>query len=250
MKVKILYTLIVLFITFTVKSQKILNELDSLKKGIYANFEEFQLNKPSVAMDYEILTLKQPNGALFYSVNIDNKTAFKIGKVFGFCDGENVYIKISSHIMFSSKNVFSKIKNFNAYCLFEFFNINRANYAFLSKKEWEEEDNKKRRYFATVTKTDYNGNIVISGDMAHTGRFDPNNEGYNNYKLKRLENNAYYKILDIKTGKIRMLTQSRLKSIIKENKKLLKQFKSKSESYRKKPYALRDFLLKYDTIKN
>jgi len=99
------FTLIslIIIVQSSIKCQDINLEIvraDSLKKGIYMTFEEFQQNNPSLKvnfgiMDHDKIRNKIFNGTSVYDLFIQDtgKTYVKIRKRhWGLCDGKKVYI--------------------------------------------------------------------------------------------------------------------------------------------------------------
>jgi hypothetical protein len=96
-----------------------------LKAGIYRNFEEFQHNNPSVEFNYQISKKMRKYGDLrssgkipYYRLNIEREISKPIGKVFGFCDGTNVFINEKIPDL-GPKTEFVQIENLGQYWYFE-----------------------------------------------------------------------------------------------------------------------------------
>lgn len=92
-----------------------------LKKGIYRSASELIKNSPSLPFDYEVTTKEKGYGFMnsggkhtYYRIAIDKSTARKTGMVFGFCDGEDVYI-CEENKLFTPKTGFSKVENLGRY---------------------------------------------------------------------------------------------------------------------------------------
>lgn len=98
-------TFLVIIITligvFTTNAQEFTtnNSSSNLKRGIYRTFEEFKNNNPSIELTHKIVQIQKNTGGIiekqkttFYHLHIDKDAAKKIGKVYGFSDGENMYI--------------------------------------------------------------------------------------------------------------------------------------------------------------
>lgn len=101
------------------------------KKGIYRTFEEFRFNKPSIDLDYKIVSKKSGYGLFgaegsipVYRLDVDKKVGKSIGKIFGFSDGRNIYINPSFPEL-SPQTDFSKIEFIREYCYFENIQITR-----------------------------------------------------------------------------------------------------------------------------
>ena len=96
-----------------------------LKAGIYRNFGEFRYNNPSVEFNYQVSEKMRKYGDLrssgripYYSLNIARETGKSIGKVFGFCDGNHVFINENIPGL-GPKTEFVQIENLGRYCYFE-----------------------------------------------------------------------------------------------------------------------------------
>jgi len=96
-----------------------------LKAGIYRSFEEFQHNKPSVEFNFQVSKKMRKYGDLrssgripYYRLNIEREMGKSIGKVFGFCDGTNVFINENNPGL-GPKTEFVQIENLGQYCYFE-----------------------------------------------------------------------------------------------------------------------------------
>ncbi|MDO6432251.1 hypothetical protein Q4E93_16740 [Flavitalea sp. BT771] len=61
----------------------------TLKKGVYANVDEFLNNQPSIA-EYEIV--KNPNAEMELRIRDENGTFYYTHKMWGFCDGRYCYV--------------------------------------------------------------------------------------------------------------------------------------------------------------
>jgi hypothetical protein len=96
-----------------------------LKAGIYKNFEEFRYNNPSVEFNYQVSEKMRKYGDLrssgripYYRINIERETGRSIGKVFGFCDGNNVFINEDIPGL-GPKTEFVQVEDLGRYCYFE-----------------------------------------------------------------------------------------------------------------------------------
>lgn len=83
-----------------------------LKKGFYLSFDEFKLNRPSLFIDCDVL---YDNVNYSYSLNFSDsvKLSKKI-EVWGYCDGENVYVKEIGPLRRKSK--YEKMTFIGRYC--------------------------------------------------------------------------------------------------------------------------------------
>lgn len=99
---------------------------DTLHKGVYANFEEFRNNKPSV-LNYEV---KQDGNSFMTLHLIDEQgKSYYSRKMWGFCDGQQVYVMMDGNLfpailqnqawyVYGSKEY--KVKNYSAPVFFLF----------------------------------------------------------------------------------------------------------------------------------
>lgn len=122
---KFLFVMIFITTTIVIKSQNLIINDTVLKAGIYRTFEEFKYNNPSVELNHKVTTIKRGYGFMnaagkvtYYRIEVYRKDAKLIGNVFGFCDGENVYINEHSPKIEPSVG-FSKIIYFGKYCYYE-----------------------------------------------------------------------------------------------------------------------------------
>lgn len=97
-----------------------------LKKGIYKNFEEFKNNTPSITLDYEVLRVYKDTGGIldkeetaFFQLDVTKEEGKRIGRVYGFCDGKNVYINELKPRL-KRKVLFLKANFIGPYCVFEY----------------------------------------------------------------------------------------------------------------------------------
>lgn len=102
-----------------------LQNYTGLKAGIYKNFEEFYQNKPSIEFNYQISKKMRKYGDLrssgmipYYRLNTDRNEGNSIGKVFGFCDGNNAYINVKTPSL-GPRTEFVQIECLGPYYYFE-----------------------------------------------------------------------------------------------------------------------------------
>ena len=125
MKILLLF-IATLFIVKSDKQEFIVDKKVALKPGFYRNFEEFKTNNPSVAFaNYPITKVSRGYGFLnsageiaSYRVVMDKSAAKKIGNVYGFCDGKNIYIN-PEITLFKPKKEFAKLEYLGRYCYYE-----------------------------------------------------------------------------------------------------------------------------------
>jgi hypothetical protein len=119
---------------FSANCQNLIINDTIYKRGIYKNFEEFKYNKPSTDFNYEITTEEIEYGlggfdegfrnttvlgkVTYYKILIKKSVGISIGNVFGFCDGESIYINTNLPIL-KPNTKFTKIEFLGAYCYFK-----------------------------------------------------------------------------------------------------------------------------------
>lgn len=60
-------------------------------RGIYKTYQEFISNSPSITNEFTVQDRSTSRGGSPYDFDVANGA--KVGKVYGFCDGQNVYVK-------------------------------------------------------------------------------------------------------------------------------------------------------------
>lgn len=85
--------------------------VDTLQKGVYASFEEFKNNRPSI-FDYEVK--QEDNSLMALHLRDEQGKAYYSRKMWGYCDGQQIYVMMDGN-------------------LFPTFPYNRAYYVFGSK---------------------------------------------------------------------------------------------------------------------
>ena len=122
-----LTTLVCIILGFVSLNAQITEEKKSqtLKKGIYKNFEEFKNNNPSIVLDYDIIKIQGETGGImdrkqasFVRLDVTRDQGKQVGRVYGFCDGNNIYInefmpKLRPAVLFM------KVGFIGSYCFFE-----------------------------------------------------------------------------------------------------------------------------------
>lgn len=123
-------------LNLTEHEKSLIINADTLKKGIYLSFNEFKYNNPSLPFDYDISSTEKKyeeafsghKELTFYKIFINKTKSKSIGKIFGFCDGNNIYLhpqyeKYGSadkgFAKFDLNTLFSKIEYLGRYCFFE-----------------------------------------------------------------------------------------------------------------------------------
>jgi hypothetical protein len=123
---KVISISVILFFFLNGYSQQlIIDDPSNLKKGIYRDFNEFKHNSPSIAMNYEITNRTRKSGTLntgkeviFYYLVISKQEGKSIGKIYGFCDGANVYVA-EGNPKLGPKTGFVMINYLGRYCVYE-----------------------------------------------------------------------------------------------------------------------------------
>ena len=99
----------------------IISDLEK-KPGIYRDYEEFKNNKPSLKLDYQIISkqidLSEVSSIKVYALDIPKKESREIGDVFGFCDGKQIFM-VSSEEDVLHKFVFYKVEYLLKYAVFD-----------------------------------------------------------------------------------------------------------------------------------
>lgn len=122
---KTLSVILVLLTISTSYGQTPIYLSDTLRKGIYNNFQELKTNYPSIPLEHEVQEfeevkdlLKLSKPAKSYKLNIDKSTGKEFGEVYGFCDGKHVYINPNEPKL-RPNTPFSKLESLNALSYFE-----------------------------------------------------------------------------------------------------------------------------------
>ena len=97
------------------------------KRGIYRNLSEFRNNAPGLLSEFTVerdnFGFEMTNHATQPQVKLiltDALTLTKTDSVWGFCDGEQVYI--SPELLYSKRTKYNRILFLGRYCLFESVN--------------------------------------------------------------------------------------------------------------------------------
>lgn len=99
-----------------------------LKKGVYRTFEEFKYNNPSLPYNGVLYSAYKKHGFFFngkikyYGIGYNLEGGVKSTKVFGFCDGEKIYVR-KNQFLFSLNN-FVELQNFGRYSYYEKVKLN------------------------------------------------------------------------------------------------------------------------------
>jgi len=96
-------------------SQTLISNALVLKPGIYRTFEEFRTNSPSVPLKWELKVKSFKKKYFYCRILIKRKEAHAIGKVFGICNGNSVYINDEDHEL-SPKQLFYQVRFYGKYC--------------------------------------------------------------------------------------------------------------------------------------
>jgi hypothetical protein len=101
---------------------------DSIRNpGIYRTFEEFRNNAPSIKLEYKIDVRSDQYGGVLgfkssspvYGLNINENVSNRVGPVFGFCDGKQIYVAFDDQDYMHFMN-FYKLDYIGRYCYFDF----------------------------------------------------------------------------------------------------------------------------------
>jgi len=133
---KILYALVLVFFTFaTAHAQELITDANILlKQGIYANFNEFKNNNPSIAFpaNYQIVeSVEKYGGALYgggkhtvYKLTVNKKPVKDKQEIYGFCDGNFIYVNPEMPDMSKKKTTFDKLTSVGRYCTYKSIKTN------------------------------------------------------------------------------------------------------------------------------
>lgn len=137
---------------------------DSVKlSGLYRTFEEFRDNKPSIIINfinstYKIEKEERKYGNIgnrkfiyAYGLNCDQRTSENIGSIFGFCDGNKIYITSETQ-QFPHYMSFYEINYLNTYSYFDFVSTDYLNSISLESLSCEVIDLKTGK-FSKLTKS-------------------------------------------------------------------------------------------------
>lgn len=120
---KILFLVVFTMFGFIVVAQEDSSKIHnatSLNKGFYKTYEEYINNKPSITLDFAVIykTCKKSDSAII-SVNFELiNSKEKVGNVWGFCDGKDVFIKRQTGL---NSNKYWKIQQLGNYPLYYYF---------------------------------------------------------------------------------------------------------------------------------
>lgn len=145
---KLQIIIILLISVISANSQDLIIYDSTYNVGIYKTFEEFRTNSPSIPFNYSIKTRSMGYGFMnmagtvtFYSINLDRKEGKSIGSVFGFCDGNSIYIN-EGYPQLGPRAKFSKIEYLGKYSYFKDVkcnsNYNSMNNTFVTSCSLEE----------------------------------------------------------------------------------------------------------------
>ncbi len=163
--------LLALFLTLVTANTQNLIITDTIyRDGIYRTFEEFKFNKPSIEFDYNVV-IKTHNYSkfniaqqvAFYKIMISKKIGKSIGNVFGFSNGNNVYINDHSPKL-SPKIEFSKIEYFGIYCYYKEI-YNQTVYTKTSRAEKNIKDSKNIHISNNVRNVKYRSTASNEGRL-------------------------------------------------------------------------------------
>ena len=97
-------------------------DTNNLAKGIYANFDEFKYNKPSMDLDFRLKERIFPNINTFthtgYSL-VTTSGGINLDGIWGVCDGKYVYQLSDEKTMFTKERWFEKILFLGRYSIFD-----------------------------------------------------------------------------------------------------------------------------------
>jgi hypothetical protein len=88
----LIFCLLSIFTKTRCLSQELIVDDVALKRGLYASFEEFKTNSPSIQIQFEIDTIQRGIGYINYKLRVKDESV-DLDTVWGFCDGSNAYIQ-------------------------------------------------------------------------------------------------------------------------------------------------------------
>ena len=122
---KLLFILVFLLAHFAIFAQPaILEKGIKPKKGIYRSFQEFRNNSPSITINCQIQKTTKGHG--FFNATLhetfklmlkDPKALTKKDSVWGFSDGDSVYV--SNNKVYKKRSYYDKLIYLGTYCIFE-----------------------------------------------------------------------------------------------------------------------------------
>lgn len=125
-KYSILFFSFFISITSIFSQKLIIDDTLNLKAGIYKNFKEFRENTPSIELKYKVLNSEIKCGATFSrdKINIfyfdtSKKETKQFKDIFGFCDGNNIYIRGETSWYGKIEWQFNKVTHFNRFVFFQ-----------------------------------------------------------------------------------------------------------------------------------
>lgn len=196
--------ILIFFISLNCYSQyPILNDSTKIA-GIYRTFEEFKNNNPSIILDlnnstYKIESYERKYGNIgnrksinVYGLNCDEKISTNIGYIFGFCDGNKIYIT-SGVTQYPHHKSFYEIEYLDRYSYFDFVTFSDLTFGHGA-----------------------GSSSIYSGDLET-------------------------KVIDLATGKYKVLSKSFIKKLISDNSELTKKFELQDN----KSQHLKEYLIEY-----
>jgi hypothetical protein len=107
----------IIFSSSTYSQNIIFEDTLNLKKGVYRTFDEFKFNDPSLNFDFNAIPIPKTKSHKRYKINLSNYHPKNFETIFGFCDGQNVYL-CDYHSLLSEDTEFDKIQYLGIYSIF------------------------------------------------------------------------------------------------------------------------------------
>ena len=168
---------------------QIIFETKTLKKGIYKTLEEFKNNNPSEELKYETTYKDRSPGIAqtrvrAYRINIDKRDGQFIGRVFGFCDGNSVFLCDGRRTLHKKLDFF-KLQNLGRYSYLE-LRVAVSNYGGGPTSELQ-----RRVVFLGGTQT-FNIDVTYTSDVEDFLKDDPEIAKMYNEERKKTKNIGLY----------------------------------------------------------
>jgi len=189
----------------------------ALKPGMYANFNEFKTNNPSIPLpaNYQIIESEEKYGATFgggkhieYKLAVNKKPIDAKQQIYGFCDGQQIYIDPEMPLVNKKKTAFDKLTSVGRYCTYKTVKSNVKPYGM-------------RLLTANTKIPSFNGGPTINGGG--------NTASLNEYAL------------DINTGDVLRLSKNAVEEYIATDSELLGAFKAEKKPRQK----LEEYIIQY-----
>ena len=132
MKTRIIYFYLICLSGTIFSQQGIAGNSVVLKKGIYMNIDQFKTNNPTYTGKFKVKKHMEPYGLIglkhdtLYCLKMKKKRARMLGPVYGFSDGQHVYINYKKELL-NKKTVFCELDYVGRYCCMHWVVIQQIN---------------------------------------------------------------------------------------------------------------------------